>query len=1048
MATSAPAASNLIPHHPAAIDRPRLIEQINSGFQRLILITAPPGYGKTTLAAQYARQSGLPVIWHTISERERDVSRLYDHSLAVFDAILPGFREGLPPASEIPAEELAARISEKLYQMAPGPVLYVLDDLHLLDESAGAERWLAALMQTLPETCRLLLVSRSVPTLTYIELVVRQEIQIVKQQHLRMLEEEVSRLAHAMQNKERLDGDVHDLVARLEGWPAGLALAFQPDAGGLGGQVIGGYGEGVEAVFWSLANGLFRVQSPDLQRFLLASSVPAVLTPEICTTALSLANAESWLEKLQSRNLFLSRIAGGLTYHALFRQYLQQKLRQQNPERFIELHTSAAHWFEARDDLDAAFNHYLEAGETSTASTIAERAAVAWFGEGRLETLLRWNEQLESAGGQAPTLLSMCALIQLNHYEFEAATEKLDRGEHLFSQLEDQEGLDEVRLLRATISMLRGEHAEAIRLAQPLSSRPAASMRGRALRIIGAAHMNRGELQTALSYFEPAIGLMREAGLVSSLSHLLQDVQHTCTRLGRLDEAGEYLQEVVALRRSLGGAGALAMALNNLGHYYYQLGSYAQAERTFEEGLRLIAGIPDRRTKTYLLCSLGDLERDLGQFSRAERLYEQALEHLTNEADPGLHSLILISMATLRRWQERFQDALLLAETALNIAEENESGFEAALARAAWQLAHAESTSSLAGLPQLDAALDQLRASGARFEYVGACTACALLHFRQDRPAQADAYLDQALAIADEIGTAQPLAAEVSRNSLQDTSLIDNHNAELARQHLKFLREAAARRHRGFPTEPAAPRTYSLTVYTLGRDEVERDGKAIDSSQWRAAPARELFYYLLFNGAQNKEAIGLVFWPDYDDRQIRGLVHTTLHRARKALGADVVVYNDGRYQLNADLTIWCDALEVERMASRAVAIPPHNVRAEDLWQRIVDLYQGDFLHTFDRDWIAFRRQKLANLHLQALVGLGGCAYARGDLAGALDHYRQALEADPYQERIHLEILRCYAQMGQLHEMTAHFRQTETLFQDELGVDLSDELKDFYHSQLA
>ena len=1048
MVTIPSATSRLIPRQPSTIDRPRLLEQLGAGSHRLVLVTAPPGYGKTTLVAQYAHQSELTVVWHTINERQRDVSRLYEHSLLVCEATLPGFRKGLPAAGEMSAEDLAAIVAERLHRTHPGSMLYVLDDLHLLDGVDAAERWLDAFMKTVPDTYQLVLVSRTIPALTYIEMVVRQEIQIVNQQHLRMQDEEAIRLARSLHSEAPPDSDVHDLVRRLEGWPAGLALALQPHAGGFSGQVIGIQGEGAEAVFWTLANAIFQEQPPDLQRFLLASSVPAILTPEICSSALSLRNVADWLETLQSRNLFLSHVAGGLTYHSLFREYLQHKLQQENPDRFADLHASAARWFESRNDLDNAFNHLLLAGRVRDAVQLAERVAVAWFGEGRFQTLLAWCERLKRIGEPAPTLLYMGALVHTSQYEFKAAVEKLDQAEQVYAQQANQEGLDECQIQRATIHMLRGEHERAIQLAQPLTDRPTSSLRGRALRIIGAAHMNRGQMQTSLGYLEEAARLIREAGLVSSLAALLQDLQHTYTRLGRLEEAGACLQEVVALHRRLGGTGGLAMALNNLGYYYFQLGDYALAQTTLEDGLNLVAGLPNRRAEAYLLCSLGDLKRDLDLHSEAETLYERAIKQLVEQAEPGLRSFILTSLATLRRRQGRQTDALVLADKACEIARANGNEFEEALALAAGWLARAMQEPRPAAFRELDGVLEQLLTMGARFEFVGVCAACADIQIRHDNLTGAETYLVQALAAAGEIGTAQPLAAEVGSQEIVRELLADHDGLPLAMTHIKLLQEARADRgdpglSDGFRDGP----TISLTVYTLGQETVERDGKEIATSEWQAAAPKELFLYLLFNGPQTKDAIGLVFWPESDGEQVRNLFHTTLSRARQALGKNAILYEGARYRLNPNLSIWCDALEVEHMEARAEAIPNHNAQAEDLWRRVTMLYQGDFLPEIDSGWATARREKLRESFLKALFRLGQCAYARQDKAQAIALYRQALEEDPYREAIYREILRCYAELGQPRQVQDQWEGLLQLFRLDLGTEPSPELRGFYESLL-
>src|SRR5689334_19452866 len=134
----------------STIDRPRLLEKLQGvRDHKLTLISAPPGYGKTTLAAQFARQSPHPVAWHTIEERERDVPNLYARAKAVLEAVIQEMA-ALPPASGYTPGELAGFIAEHLREKVQGDLIYILDDVQHLTGSPPAETWLRTLVSLLP----------------------------------------------------------------------------------------------------------------------------------------------------------------------------------------------------------------------------------------------------------------------------------------------------------------------------------------------------------------------------------------------------------------------------------------------------------------------------------------------------------------------------------------------------------------------------------------------------------------------------------------------------------------------------------------------------------------------------------------------------------------------------------------------------------------------------------------------------------------------------------------------------------------------------------
>jgi ATP/maltotriose-dependent transcriptional regulator MalT len=128
------------------IERPRLLSKLrDSAEHKLTLITAPPGYGKTTLVTQFERQSALPVAWHTVEERERDVPNLHQHCLLSLSQVASDIEVAAPKIGYGPGE-LAALVTDFMRDCLHRDIIYVLDDVHNLSGSPAAEIWLRALV--------------------------------------------------------------------------------------------------------------------------------------------------------------------------------------------------------------------------------------------------------------------------------------------------------------------------------------------------------------------------------------------------------------------------------------------------------------------------------------------------------------------------------------------------------------------------------------------------------------------------------------------------------------------------------------------------------------------------------------------------------------------------------------------------------------------------------------------------------------------------------------------------------------------------------------
>lgn len=1031
-----------IPHVSGAIRRPRLLARLHEAIDhKLVLVVAPPGYGKTTIAAQFAAQ--LPnhaIAWHAVEERERDLPNLFNQSLTILGDVAPDIRSVTPTPGYTPFE-LVALLAEKLRETTAQEILYVIDDIHLLAGSPAAEVWLQTLVELVPPNIHLLLIGRILPNLPLTEMIARGEVLALGQEQLRFTTEEIFSLAQATLGAKATMADAEALAARLEGWPAGTVLALHPLPADLEQAMLHG-GKGPEALFDALARSTLDAQLPGLRNFLLASSTLERMTPDQCSKVLQLEESSYWLDEAQKRSLFLSRVSGGLVYHRLFRNFLQAQLRDENPHLFVTLHTRAARWYEIRNRIDESFEHYMTAGLVESAANVAERVAQAYFSQGKVEALLKWRARLGQAGVLTPSLLYNCARVQTDRYNYDEATRLLDEAERGFAEFHDRAGIRDVRLQHAFIQLQQGDYQRStIEAAQLLESDAEGNnLRGRALKIMGVAHLRLGEIEAAATYLEQAVELHRTDGDAHGLANVLQDLGVTRERQGRLSDASACLQEAVALRRSLGSPGSLAAALNNLGYYYHLGCNYEQALATLQQGLSIVAKVPNRRIESALLWSMGDLRRDQGAFEEAFRLHKRALE-LVGSSEPWLRCAVLVSSATLRRWEGKLNESLALAETAYSLATPHNLALEEALARAALWVCRAVMGEAARAFNQLEEVITELQGLGAHFELVWLYTLQSYVSLLRSNGRDASRYLMLATREADLVGSRQTLVSEIVHNAQLDAFVRQHADryASLAPD-LDNLRSAQTTKATPYPQElrinPTI--TYSLRVATMGREEIERDGEIVSMSEWRSTTAREMFLYLLFEGGQTREQISLEFWPDSSPKRVRSNFHTTLYRARQALRENVIVFQDGEYLINPDLDLWCDVHEMEQLIQEARLLSPRDARTEDLWRAAVDLYSGDFLPTLDAEWVVWRRESLQEDYLEALIGLGDCARARRNVREAVAAYKRALDIDPYREDVHRAIMSCYAQAGENKQVLTHFQTLENLLRRELAISPSAE----------
>lgn len=1028
---------------PGIIERERLLEQLDGVLDhRVTLICAPPGYGKTTLAAQYASQAPTPVIWQTVDESQRDVYNLHLRALAAVGELFPNVQAREPGGGVTPVE-LTTSLSDFLRSQGGQDIVYILDDVHHLQGAQSAETWLSSFVTSAPRTCHLILISRTVPDIIQPDMIARREVLPIGQQALRFTSDEVEELTVSLFGGTRMPRpDVDRLVGLLEGWPAGLMLALQPMPAEFVDTTIFGSGT-PETLFDALARTMLDAQTPVMRDFLFTSSTLTRMQPELLTSVLDMPNGMVLLNEAMERNLFVAPISGGVAYHGLFRQFLQREYSQREPERFQQQHLRVAHWYEERLLIDDAIFHYISGDGYEDAIRLIELYARSYYDQGKYETLQRWNSTLTERAVFCGWLLYLCAAINTERKQYDEAHANLTQAERLFHQSSDAEGCGRVTLLRAHYDMLQGDYFEAFRKAQEVYDRAAdmPHIRAAALRVVGFSRLKSGNVTEAIRSLEAARPLYEAHSDRFALTKLLMDLDIAYRQVGRAQESAECLQELVIIRRELGGQVALAQALNNLGSFQHLRGEYDEAYRSFEEGLRVAARVGDRYTESYLYWSLGDLQRDRGAFEDAVSLYNRALE-LAGSDEPVVRASVLINLAWLRRWQDHFDDSEQLVQEAIMLSDAHQLLMEGLLARVSQCALQGLSGQAATALADLRVLLERLSSLKAATEYGYALTVAAMLHLlRREKEAAVDA-MDAVTKLAKDGVLLQSAIAEITFNSVL-SSLVSGSTRFLPLNNaVRALRKAQVQPANiislGEQLDPTGTQTYALRVQTLGKEIFERDGVLVLATEWRAAAAREIFLYLLFEGEKRREDICLEFWPDKSYEKSRSIFHTTINRARQAVGANVIIRNEDSYGINPEVDLWCDALLFERTVKDARGKPLRDVSTGEMWRRAITLYQGDFLPGVDSDWVVAYRERLNEFYLEALITAGECAQARADFNEAVKLFRQALKVDDLREDVHRSLMFAYRAMGQKQKIKTHYEHMQRLFEEELGVEPSTE----------
>jgi LuxR family maltose regulon positive regulatory protein len=380
-----------------SVARERLFERLRDGRgRRLSLVACPAGFGKSTLLAAWREvESGeRPVAWVTLDEGDNDVVVLWSHVIEALGRVCPALASealrAMVPVAPVLEVVLPRLVNELVEQ---GEVALVLDDFHRLSGGSARES-VAWFVDHVPASLQLVLASRMDPALPLGALRAHGELLELRADELRFTGGEATEFLNGRLGLELDPGDVALLVARTEGWPAGLYLAALSLAGKADKHALVQAFDGTSApVVDFLAGEVLAGYAPELQTFMLHTSVLERLCAELCDEVLGQDTSAAALESLARSNLFLVPLDGRhrwFRFHHLFAQILCVELERREPGLVPELHRRAYRWHRRSGTTDEAIHHALAARVFAEASRLIAETWVYYANAGRTSSVLDW----------------------------------------------------------------------------------------------------------------------------------------------------------------------------------------------------------------------------------------------------------------------------------------------------------------------------------------------------------------------------------------------------------------------------------------------------------------------------------------------------------------------------------------------------------------------------------------------------------------------------------------------------------------------------------
>jgi LuxR family maltose regulon positive regulatory protein len=602
------------PVHPQLVPRPRLTARLDEGVRlerKLTLVSAPAGYGKTTLLSEWVARSGGAVAWLSLDKDDNTPSRFWTYVIAALqtvDAGLGGAAGAVLGASQPRPPSIKAVLTGLINEIDEfeGSLILILDDYHVIT-APDIHDGVAFLLGHQPSQMHLVIAARADPPWPLTRLRARGEMTELRLDDLVFTPDETESFLRRTARLDLPPDQLATLGARTEGWVAGLQMAAL--------SIQGCSPEGTTAFVHSLAGShrfildylteeVLDRQIVDIQAFLLNTSILERMTAPLCDALTGRDDSQAALLHLEQANLFLIPLDDArhwYRYHHLFADLLRSRLQRTRSDLIPALHRRASLWFEQNGLIAEAVSHALAAGDFQESERLVRGNVLAMMDRNELGTLAGRLDMLPASEVRSRPWLSLAlAWTRVYAGPLEAVEPLLRDAEQALSDFDGDRPAHarhirgHIATIRAYAAVLLGAGFQVEALARSaLADLPASDLlaRGVALAILATALRDRGDLDAAEDTLVEAVAVSRGARNNHVTVTNLCDLAELQTARGKLRQAAATCRQALRLayddEPGRGRLPVAGLACTSLSHVLREWNDLESAVRYAQEGVQL-----------------------------------------------------------------------------------------------------------------------------------------------------------------------------------------------------------------------------------------------------------------------------------------------------------------------------------------------------------------------------------------------------------------------------------------------------------------------------
>jgi ATP/maltotriose-dependent transcriptional regulator MalT/DNA-binding SARP family transcriptional activator len=1059
------------------LSRPRLTEKLKANINASVtLVAADAGCGKTTLISDFIRSESRQSVWYQLDHTDADpfvFLGYITHGIKNFtpnfgETILPYLTEATDELLRFPERAVDLLLNE-IFETVKQPFILVLDDYHHIGPDTVVHKLVDRLLQYSSELLHLIITTRDLPPLAFMRRRSQSSALVLTREDLLFTDEETRALFRQTLNIELKDEEIIEYRERTHGWVTALQLVRQAAEQ----EIHTGSGEPMpdlsailhrseKDIFDYFAEEVFSRESEGTREMLLRLSLLDSLPLEVCSRLFPDMRCAAILPELLHKNVFLT-VAGENSetevyrLHPLFRDFLQRRLRSEIGRAELEKERlKLADFFFAEHQWEKALPFLLETENFDRAAEIIAEKGSEWIAGGAITTLDNFIARIppKDLEKHPYSLLHKAEISRLRGEETKSFT-LLNRAVRLLAKEKNKIGEAEALHSLASVMRRKGDCAAAIAFLEKAEKLVGEETETylKCANTRGLCLIAQGAWTQAEHQFRLALELAERQGNEHFIRLITHNLALPAGFRGDFGEALRWFKRIFRDDKSNNPFPQEAIGYLNVARLHIFRGEFEDAERNLEHALEICQLFNLKALRGEVFEAFGNFYREKEDLAHAAEFYERALK--TYE-DAG------VNLAARDLDEERAKffltrgdaakartllENLLQARTGSN----NEFGVktvELVLCRV--RLAQGETKGLAEKVKELAKFFHE---QNLNYDEANASLLLAEIFFETGKRKEIYEPLQRALDLTARFDYEHWLRSETKKNLrlFSDEEVSERLPAD--------LREGVSgkRSEKVSPvviaTEIAAD-IIDLTVKTLGFVDIYRDrSKPFASDAWTTRRARDIFCYIAASKHRRVEKDVLIdaFWGEDELSTIEKNFHPTISHIRKALNSrqlfkqNFLIFRDGAYQLNPELSFFIDTEEFEKylLAAEKAKREKDTEGLRKNLESAHELYRGEFMAGVYDDWAEERRHYFFEQYSRVLNALAKLAFSERRWSKAIKFAGDILQTDPFREDAHRLIMKTYAAQGKRASVMEQFENLQQLLKKELGVEPAPETRKVY-----